>query len=333
MVRIGVLNPFLEELRERGISYIAILEEFALPLDTPFSDDAFATASAVYGFVEMAASASRDPYFGARIGRKINLADLPQFSISSETSLNVGDLLTRLVKNSQHHSTSATLSLRIEANRSSFAFSRSQEPDVDPDHVDGFYVGMLHTVFSSALDQDWKASRVLAHVSNPAVIPPEFGPITMLQGDRRGIKISFPTDWLVQPFSRDRYFRRLKESAELSEPPTSLIDSVRRALAPHIHETDLTVERAARICGFDTRKLARKLKASDTTLSREISCLRQEKAENELSLTNRKIADIAFSVGFTDSTVFSRSFKNWTGQSPQAYRRNQTTQIVKENFK
>ena len=48
---------------------------------------------------------------------------------------------------------------------------------------------------------------------------------------------------------------------------------------------------------------------------------REEKAADELNSTTRRVSEIAQSVGFTDPTVFSRAFKNWTGQSPQEYRR------------
>ena len=128
LVRISLLNPFVEELKSRRISYLALLEVAGLPAQTPFPDDGFIAANAVYEFIEMAAEAARDHHLGARIGRQINLEDLPQFSITSESSVNVGDLLTRLIGNSQHHSTSVKMSLHIEPQRTTFGFARMQEP-------------------------------------------------------------------------------------------------------------------------------------------------------------------------------------------------------------
>ena len=104
-------------------------------------------------------------------------------------------------------------------------------------------------------------------------------------------------------------------------PPATLIDSLKNALGPHIHESGLTVDRSAELCGFEKRKLARKLKVKGTTMAKLIASIRKERAQIDLSSTNRKIGDIAESVGFKDPTVFSRAFKNWTGQSPQEYRK------------
>jgi AraC-like DNA-binding protein len=99
------------------------------------------------------------------------------------------------------------------------------------------------------------------------------------------------------------------------------VGSVRVALTSHLHDPDLTVDKASRICGYNRRRLSQELRDKGTTLSREIAKLRSERAEKELADTNRRIAEIAQTVGFTDPTVFSRAFKNWTGQSPQEYRR------------
>jgi len=50
--------------------------------------------------------------------------------------------------------------------------------------------------------------------------------------------------------------------------------------------------------------------------------MRQERATSALVNSDQRIAEIAAKVGFGDPTVFSRAFENWTGQSPQEYRRN-----------
>jgi AraC-like DNA-binding protein len=103
--------------------------------------------------------------------------------------------------------------------------------------------------------------------------------------------------------------------------PRSLLDSLRSALRPHLHESDLTADRAAKICGHDRRRLSRELRDLGTTLSKEITKLRADRASRELIDTDQPVAEIAEAVGFTDPTVFSRAFKNWTGQSPREYRR------------
>jgi len=88
-----------------------------------------------------------------------------------------------------------------------------------------------------------------------------------------------------------------------------------------LREPDLTVAKAAKICGYNKRQLSRELREEGTTLSKEIAKLRAERAKTSLADTNQRVAEIALAVGFSDPTVFSRAFKNWTEQSPQEYRR------------
>jgi AraC-like DNA-binding protein len=58
----------------------------------------------------------------------------------------------------------------------------------------------------------------------------------------------------------------------------------------------------------------------DTSLSREIALLREEKAIQLLLETDTKISEIGHAVGIGDSASFARSFRRWTGMSPKGYR-------------
>jgi len=125
---------------------------------------------------------------------------------------------------------------------------------------------------------------------------------------------------LFKTFDKSQFKTRLIEEPSV-EMPRSLLDSLRSALGPHLHDNALTADKAAKICGHDRRRLSRELREMGTTLSKEITKLRTDKASRALVDTDRKVAEIAEAVGFADPTVFSRAFKNWTGQSPQQFRK------------
>lgn len=146
--------------------------------------------------------------------------------------------------------------------------------------------------------------------------------LTVVQGEGTITSVVFPSQWMFEWVDTAARIESSGNSRNMPAPPATLIDSLKNALGPHIHEADLTVERSAEICGFEKRKLARKLKSKGTTMAKLIASIRQERAEKELANTNRKIGEIARSVGFKDPTVFSRAFRNWTGQSPQKFRQN-----------
>jgi hypothetical protein len=176
------------------------------------------------------------------------------------------------------------------------------EPPILPGQNDAFYLGFISRMLIQGTQNAWDATQVLFRVADPDCIPQISAGLRIATGDNRGIKVTFPATWLLEPFERSTYQVSVTGKS-LQHPPGSLVDSVRAALMPHMHDPDLTVAKAG------------------TTISKEIAKLRANKAEKDLAGTNRRVAEIAQTVGFTDATVFSRAFKNWTGKSPQEYRR------------
>jgi AraC-like DNA-binding protein len=114
----------------------------------------------------------------------------------------------------------------------------------------------------------------------------------------------------------------LQESQDVFfSPPRALIHAIRESLKPYLHLPNLSVDKAAEICGFKERVLRRKLHDVGTSLSGKIAALREKKKTIQLLLgTDKSIADIGDSVGFGDAASFTRSFKKWTGMSPREYR-------------
>jgi AraC-like DNA-binding protein len=181
-------------------------------------------------------------------------------------------------------------------------------------------MGFMLKLLKHATRDRWDVAQVLFHVADPECIPADPEAYRIATGDRSGVRITFPSQWLFERFEKS-CFRASVDRKVSGEVPRSLLDSVRVALRPHLHEIGLTADKAATICGYNRRRLSRELREQGTTISSEIAKLRAQKASQDLVGTDHRVADIAQKVGFTDPTVFSRAFKNWTGQSPLEYRR------------
>jgi AraC-like DNA-binding protein len=322
LIRLSLISPFIAELDRRQIKCMPLLREVGFPTQRPICNELFVSSNLMYRFVNLAAAAADDRYLGARVGYGLNPKVLPQYSQASEEALTVADLLVRIAINSEHHNTSVKMGLNIDSNWAVFNFVRVFEPDVDASQLDAYYVGVFVNVLKTALQSTWNPRQVIASLHNPDAIPPDLERIGLSNGKRHRVSITFPSKWLFEWVNPTARAEDSRSTQELPAPPRTLVDSLKIALEPHIHEPDLTVERSANICGFEKRRLSRKLKAKGTTMARLIANIREERAASELAETDRKIGEIAQTVGFKDPAVFSRAFKNWTGQSPQAYRRN-----------
>jgi AraC-like DNA-binding protein len=65
--------------------------------------------------------------------------------------------------------------------------------------------------------------------------------------------------------------------------------------------------------------LYRHLKSEDMSFHDIVESARREKALQYLKKGKYSLSEIAFLLGFSELSAFSRAFKRWTGQSPGQY--------------
>jgi len=77
----------------------------------------------------------------------------------------------------------------------------------------------------------------------------------------------------------------------------------------------------ARALHVSVRTLQRKLVATGTTFREVSEMVRGRLAEEYLADPTVSIAEVAFLLGFSDSSSFNRAFRRWTGETPGRWRR------------
>ena len=68
------------------------------------------------------------------------------------------------------------------------------------------------------------------------------------------------------------------------------------------------------------RKLQQKLSDEDTSYSGVLTDARRDLAEEFLKAGEVGNDEIAYLLGYSEVSAFSRSFKRWTGQTPSEFR-------------
>ena len=101
--------------------------------------------------------------------------------------------------------------------------------------------------------------------------------------------------------------------AELTAGPlrSPFVDRVRRAAMTG----DPSLERIAKDLGISPRTLRRHLVQEQTSLRAVLDDVRRERAEVLLA-RGASVKEVAFELGFSEPSAFSRAYKRWTGKAP-----------------
>jgi AraC-like DNA-binding protein len=95
---------------------------------------------------------------------------------------------------------------------------------------------------------------------------------------------------------------------------------VRRLLVENLGQTTITADSLAKALAMSRRTLTRRLREEGTSFRAILDDVRAELARALLQDPNLSIADVAFFLQYSEPPAFHRSFRRWTGQTPQSYR-------------
>lgn len=103
-------------------------------------------------------------------------------------------------------------------------------------------------------------------------------------------------------------------AARIGRPSSPLVDRARRVIAGLDGPPTLTT--VARGVGVSARTLRRRLEEEGQSLRAVVDDVRRERAEALLN-AGAPIKEIAFALGFSEPSAFSRAYKRWTGRAPK----------------
>jgi AraC-like DNA-binding protein len=83
-----------------------------------------------------------------------------------------------------------------------------------------------------------------------------------------------------------------------------------------------SIKRIAGRLAMTVRNLQYKLEGEKTTFRNVVETVRKEMAISHLRQNELTITEIAYLMGFSESSTFSRIFKRWTGITPSEFRKN-----------
>ncbi len=144
--------------------------------------------------------------------------------------------------------------------------------------------------------------------------------------DAELLSLSFSSNFLKREVVKDAIALRLFMSNcpyELFMQPRvefSMAREIKTLLEKTLADGLPTLEAAARRLHMSKRTFIRKLKEEGVSYQELKDIVRRDRAIHYLLANSLPVADIASRIGYSDTAVFARAFKGWTGISPREYR-------------
>ena len=118
-----------------------------------------------------------------------------------------------------------------------------------------------------------------------------------------------------------RLLRRQADEAIARLPASNGVAlDVRRALASRVAGGDTRIQTVARVLATSARSLQRRLAAAGVSYQQLLDLARKAAAERYLTDSSLPIGDIAYLLGYSEPAAFTRAFRRWNEETPQAFR-------------
>lgn len=288
-------------------------------IDQPHARVPFARVAKLWGRV---AEQIGEPNVGLEVAELYRATDFHGLAIVLLASRDLRTALERFVRYHAVVNSALAMSLEEDPDRLSLLCSSVGVEERGVQVIEDARGAILMDLFREASSRELNRVEVVYTAPEPADItahlalfrcPVVFGGTAW--------KISFSTADLEVPFlASNRELARYNDQAlgrmlkDLRED--DIVSRVKAAMEGALPSGKPTEESIAREVSMSTRSLQRRLAEQGTNMTKLLAAVRKELALQYIANPRLAITEIAFMLGFSDLSSFSRAFKRWTGESP-----------------
>jgi AraC-like DNA-binding protein len=119
---------------------------------------------------------------------------------------------------------------------------------------------------------------------------------------------------------RSFFERHAEEQLRRLHSSKTLSDRIQASIMEELAEGEPTMAAVAKRLGTSSRTLRRQLKEERASFRDLVDAVRRRHAHQYLATTDATVTEIAYLLGFSEVSAFSRAFRRWYGKSARAYR-------------
>jgi len=311
----SIFEPYLEEV---GIDKSALSDPNAL---IPLTKHA--------RLMEVTADKSGDAYFGMHLGVKIMPSDMGAIGYAMDNSPTVGAALRNFARYLAAYTRGCFFELKAEGELAfyDFAYTLSDLGLMDRRQEAECTLALVMSLVRSVSGENWSPKEVWfehpgteksAEYKRVFGAPVEFGkPIN---------RLVFNASFLERPVkaAQPRLFAVIEEHLqhviENQGHQDDLVNQVSNLVARELSNGVPTIDWVAQQLIMTKRTLQRRLTDRGIGFSEIVDDVRRNMAVQYVEKSEISLTEISFLLGYSHLSAFCRSFKRWTGTTPQRVR-------------
>ena len=284
----------------------------------------FAQLVALY---EKAADLTGDTNFGLHLGQTVNPTVFDVVGYSAVNSPTLGAAFTRVARYHSIWTDGALFILETSNDTSAVIYSYTDTSLHDRRQDAEMTLATVTTLCRNIPSSEFAPTGVEFQHDAPRDVSEHLHlfrcPVTF---SAPANKLSFTSSFLSLPIAKaDASLcalldRHAEELLAKFPPRGSLIDQVRGIIAGELRGGDPSLERVADQLSLTPRTLQRKLQDLGTSHNELLDHMRRQLAMRYLREHEMAICEVAYLLGFSESSSFHRAFKRWTGVTPKEFR-------------
>lgn len=318
---VAFLHPFFDELSRRGTPQSQMAERLGLQDASLFDPQVVVSANSVYSFLRWMVDKTGDPLICAQVGQRMATGGWVPLAPLMNTSRSVADFLQKFSMMSSEQGRAATYKLEVEGAIALWRLVRANGASDDAAFADAVAAGFFVSLLKLAARQRWDPARIIAVLPEPKLVSHGLLPSTSVLSGRTGLILRFPSEYLGLEMPNVLPSTDMRDLSVISTRQITLTEQVSQFIEHRLWDPELGVDSIAKSVGLARWKLQSRLREDGTSVSRLHDDARRQRAIELVGKTPETVDVIARSLGYTNSSNFTRAFRGWTGKSPRDYRK------------
>ena len=327
LLRVGGMLGIRRLLRRYGADPKDTLARFDIDIGLLDDPDAYVSYSSFAHLLEWCAEQFNADFFGLELVQFQSAHILGPVAFMIEAATTVAEGLELLVRYVRHHSSTVISSIKIADNLCELGFDLRLEEIRGKRQINELSLGVGIHILRAFCGQGFHSDKIFLACKPPASnsgFARQFFNCELIYNSETSMFI-FDEAVLRRrlPSSNATLQAILQSHLDRLSPPgdTSLVQRVRQAIRDFLPLGQATIDNVSGIIGLHPRLLQTALKHEGIEFRQLLGEVRHSLARSYLIDTEMPVAEIAYQLGYSDQTSFTRAFRGWTTMSPALFRK------------